>query len=155
MANNIVQLIDKDNNNIFPVAGSMAGDSVTTSMIQDNAVTSAKIKTEVLDLTSLTLAGGYNWGADARIIKVGDFVYFEGGLQVPAITTTNNGTTAFNLPEGWRTVSNGLNFITYNNAPTFARIRIAPNGDVQISKMTNDLSANSYVQLTGVLFRTS
>lgn len=42
MANKVVQLIDNNNDNIFPVAGSMAGDSVTTGMIQDEAVTADK-----------------------------------------------------------------------------------------------------------------
>lgn len=45
MANNIVQLQDKQGNNIFPIAGSMAGDSVTTQMLQDGAVTTDKIAT--------------------------------------------------------------------------------------------------------------
>ena len=43
MANKVVQLIDKDDNNIFPVAGSIAGDSITTGMIKDDAITTAKI----------------------------------------------------------------------------------------------------------------
>lgn len=43
MANNIVQLEDRSGNNIFPVAGSMAADSITTQMLQDNSVTSDKI----------------------------------------------------------------------------------------------------------------
>lgn len=43
MADRIVQLIDKDNNNIYPVAGSMAGDSIMTAMLQDGAVTTAKV----------------------------------------------------------------------------------------------------------------
>lgn len=113
---------------------------------------SDKIDSTTLDLSTITLASGYSWGTDARIIRVAGYVYFEGGIQVPSITTTSNG-PAFTLPIGWRTPSNGLNFITYNNAPTFARVRIGSAGEVQISKMTTDLAANSYVQLTGVIFR--
>ena len=48
MANKVVQLIDNNNDNIFPVAGSMAGDSITTGMIQDDAVTMAKIANEAV-----------------------------------------------------------------------------------------------------------
>lgn len=43
MADKIVQLIDKDNNNIFPVAGSMKQGAVTTNLLADGAVTAAKI----------------------------------------------------------------------------------------------------------------
>jgi len=43
MANKIVQLQNKDGDNIFPVSAGLASDSVTTDMIQDGAVTSEKI----------------------------------------------------------------------------------------------------------------
>ena len=49
VANKIIQLQNKTGDNLFPVAGSMKGDSVTTAMIQDDAVTNAKI-----DFTTLT-----------------------------------------------------------------------------------------------------
>ena len=43
MANKIVQLQNKDGDNIFPVSAGLASDSVTTDMIQDGAVTDEKI----------------------------------------------------------------------------------------------------------------
>ena len=43
MANQIVQLTDDSNNNIFPIAGGMASNSVTTNMLQDGAVNVAKL----------------------------------------------------------------------------------------------------------------
>lgn len=43
MAEKIVQLVDKDNNNLYPVAGSLKSGSVTTSTISDGAVTQSKI----------------------------------------------------------------------------------------------------------------
>lgn len=43
MANNIAQLKDYNDNNIFPIAGGMVADSVTTQMLQDGSVTSDKI----------------------------------------------------------------------------------------------------------------
>ena len=43
MANKIVQLEDKNNDNIFPIAGGVKDDSVTTAMIKGSAVTSDKI----------------------------------------------------------------------------------------------------------------
>lgn len=37
------QLVDNEQNNIYPVAGSMISDSITTAMIQDEAITAAKL----------------------------------------------------------------------------------------------------------------
>ena len=54
MANNIVQLVDNDENNIFPVAGSMASDSIETNMLKDSCVTSQKIDWTTLETTYST-----------------------------------------------------------------------------------------------------
>lgn len=43
MANKIVQLTNKDGDNIYPIAGGVGAGSVTTSSIEDGAVTSDKI----------------------------------------------------------------------------------------------------------------
>lgn len=44
MSNKIVQLKDKTfTDNIYPIAGGMAADSITTQMLKDNSVTSDKI----------------------------------------------------------------------------------------------------------------
>lgn len=43
MTEKIVQLVDKDNNNLYPVAGSLKQGSVTTSTINGKAVTADKI----------------------------------------------------------------------------------------------------------------
>lgn len=43
MANKVVQLINEDNDNVYPLAGGMAANSVTTAMLQDDSVTSDKI----------------------------------------------------------------------------------------------------------------
>lgn len=65
MANNIVQLQDKAGNNIFPIAGGMAADSITTAMLQDGAVTGGKIGESAwikLDINSRTWTSNYTWG---------------------------------------------------------------------------------------------
>ncbi len=49
MANEVVQLTDDTNNNIFPIAGGMASDSITTAMLQDGSVTSAKFAQYVVN----------------------------------------------------------------------------------------------------------
>lgn len=43
MANKTVQLTNEDGDNLYPLAGGMAADSITTAMVQDGAVTSDKI----------------------------------------------------------------------------------------------------------------
>lgn len=43
MADKIVQLVDEDNNNIYPISRGVAADSVDTAALKDNSVTSAKI----------------------------------------------------------------------------------------------------------------
>lgn len=43
MANKITQLVNKDGDNLYPLAGGILSDSVATDMIQDGAVTSDKI----------------------------------------------------------------------------------------------------------------
>lgn len=53
MTEKIVQLTDDENNNIYPVAGSLKDGSVTTSTINDGAVTADKI-----DFTTLEVKTG-------------------------------------------------------------------------------------------------
>jgi hypothetical protein len=53
MADKIVQLIDKDNNNIYPVAGSMADDSIMTAMLKDGSVTPAKVASNAITANKL------------------------------------------------------------------------------------------------------
>lgn len=43
MADKVVQLVDKDNNNVYPIAGALAQGSVNTSTINDGAVTVGKM----------------------------------------------------------------------------------------------------------------
>lgn len=54
MANNIVQLTDDTNNNIFPIAGGMASDSITTAMLQDGAVTEDKFADKAVSQAIIT-----------------------------------------------------------------------------------------------------
>lgn len=72
MANKIVQLQDKTNtDNIFPIAGGMAADSITTAMIQDGAVTGDKIGTGV-----------------ATVAKSGSYTDLSNKPTIPTITMT-------------------------------------------------------------------
>lgn len=57
MANKIVQLINEDNDNVYPLAGGMAADSITTQMLQDNSVTSDKIDSAIMTVGSERVVG--------------------------------------------------------------------------------------------------
>ena len=43
MANKVVQLINEDNDNLYPLSGGVLSDSITTDMLKDDSVTSDKI----------------------------------------------------------------------------------------------------------------
>lgn len=56
MADKILTLTNKDGtDNIYPVAGAMVADSVTTAMLQNGAVTSSKIDWTTLDYQTASL----------------------------------------------------------------------------------------------------
>lgn len=144
--------------------------NVTTAKIADNAITANKIAAgsitanklfnETLDLSSISTATGYAFGDGAVARKQGNIIFFEGSIQVPAITAVYNNTVAFTLPAAWRpaNASAALNFVQCAMADTtghVARVRVAPDGQVTIHKIETDIPANAYVQLTGMLFMTS
>ena len=52
MANKITQLVNKAGDNLYPLAGGIMSDSVTTDMIQDGAVTSSKIDWTTLGVST-------------------------------------------------------------------------------------------------------
>ena len=56
MADKIVQLENKDGDNIFPVAGALKSGSVSTSTINDAAVTAAKIAAGAVTAEKMNLA---------------------------------------------------------------------------------------------------
>lgn len=71
MPNKIVQLIDNEDNNIYPVAGSLAQGSVTTSTINDGAVTAAKIDFTTMpgNYSASEIDTGYTWVDGKHIYK--------------------------------------------------------------------------------------
>lgn len=98
MANKIVQLQNKAGDNLFPVAGSMKGDSITTAMIQDGSVTTDKINNGAVTMDKL--AGTVLWQASgssgvqptsANPISLSDSVSNYKRIEV---TVSNNSTAA-------------------------------------------------------------
>lgn len=150
MSNKIVQLKDKTfTDNIYPIAGGMAADSITTQMLKDNSVTSDKIDSATLLKGDVTLASGYNisvLSTQAIAKKVAGVVYFYHGLSCPALTSTDNQTVVFTLPVGWRPVD-VVNFITQCGVGKLCRIRIGQDGTVKVSKLDVDTTSGEFAQL--------
>lgn len=89
MANKIVQLQDKTNtDNLFPIAGGMAADSITTAMIQDDAVTNAKIDCEASHTakTFSNISVANNTGVNVAQLDVpaGSIVIVSGYIAYPS-----------------------------------------------------------------------
>lgn len=82
-------------------------------------------------------------------------VYLSGSIQVPNITIVDNQTNAFILPVGWRPITT-LNFCTIAYAGSdpipLARVRIGIDGTVRVSKISQNIPTNTYVQASGINF---
>lgn len=72
MADKVVQLVDKDNNNVYPIAGALAQGSVNTGTINDEAVTAEKIDFTTLGFGNYStneVDTGFSWIDGKTIYK--------------------------------------------------------------------------------------
>lgn len=84
MANRIIQLQDETKtDNLYPLAGGMASDSITTAMIQDGAVTSQKIASAT-DNNGFTFQTGVGTISLQRLATKGGV--FSGGATFQVTT---------------------------------------------------------------------
>ena len=97
MANKITQLVNKNGDNLYPLAGGIMSDSVTTDMIQDGAVTSDKIDSATIIVPDMSVvkatlpnqsvsAGG---GTVSNVVEVP-----ESGFLLYNLTTGGTGCAA-------------------------------------------------------------
>lgn len=70
MANKVIQLVNKDGDNLFPIAGGIAADSITTADIQDGAVTPAKIDFTIQDVTGVAPTSFVNSSSAAYSVVI-------------------------------------------------------------------------------------
>lgn len=142
MTEKIVQLIDKDNNNLYPVAGSLKSGSVTTSTISDGAVTNAKIAPSIsqVEISFHILNPAVRTGTgQATLIRL------PGDIGI----LTYNGTTGFNDSgtgdrqinvhldnAGFDSILGGSQTSWYALNPgayqTYSRAFLTPGGDARI-----------------------
>ena len=119
MANKIVQLKDKTyTDNIYPIAGGMAANSITTQMLQDNSVTSDKTGFTVSNV-SLTIAGKAVTG---KKLDLGNGVVIVGcHATLTGMTTTSDNTSVqFSGIPSMQVISCGVEAMQIGQATSYA-----------------------------------
>lgn len=94
MANNIVQLKDYNGNDVFPIAGGMDADSITTQMLKNSSVTSDKIDSATIDLHNYKTSLITGQGARAIMTIKGGI----GMITTAGDTTSGSGAAYDNIP---------------------------------------------------------
>jgi hypothetical protein len=139
MANNIVQLTDDQNNNIFPVAGGMAGDSITTAMLQDGVVTAAKINSTTVAFTDfITLSTGFALqGTNNAVYVSGNILYATFLIKKSSGNFTSTQDTIGVIKSGYRplTTINTATFLgsTEYRVQGIAYLYVNKNGNTYIA----------------------
>lgn len=138
MPNKIVQLIDNEDNNIYPVAGSLAQGSVTTSTINDGAVTAAKVDFRTMpgNYSTSEVDTGYTWVDGSTIYK--KTVNF-GSLPNSTAKSVNNNISGMDYLVSFDgIITNGTSFLPLNMARTDSPLTLATYcSKTQISIETN------------------
>lgn len=121
MSNQVVQLTDANNNNLFPLAGGMAADSITTNMIQDDAITDDKIDwSSTVQEGTITMTTGWTAGGSSYCRKQGNVVQWNINLTGTSTMATNTTYVVGRLPAGFipsaDTVQTGI-YRTSNQPP--------------------------------------
>jgi hypothetical protein len=83
MANKITQLVNESGDNLYPLAGGMAADSIGTEMLKDGSVTSDKI-----DYTTSNLPLKSGFGGTATLYRFGKLRILS-LKQITGITSTD------------------------------------------------------------------
>lgn len=147
MANNIAQLKDYNDNNIFPIAGGMVADSVTTQMLQDGSVTSDKIDwaTQTINLSSYAASGATVSRATAKVWGK----LCEISFNITATLSASADTALLNLPSNLlpaQVVELPPNRVSVANT-TPRRVYISPQGVLNAS---GEASGSSAIVSSGV-----
>lgn len=87
MSDIVTTLQDKDGNNIYPIAGGVNGNTITTAMLQNGAVTGAKIGSQEVTASNI------DWSTIIdKIYPVGS-IYMSATLSTPAAVSAALGGT--------------------------------------------------------------
>lgn len=132
MAEKIVQLIDNQGNNVYPVAGSMKQGSVTTNMLNDGAVTADKIDDGAVTNAKIdysTIQGGnvpiatssmhipYFSSLASNIMnlwRIGNIVFAFANVVTSSMSAYDTTSASEVMPSGFRPVTGTIGLFTLN-----------------------------------------
>lgn len=152
MTDKIVKLVDGDDNNIYPIAGALKSGSVTSSTINDGAVTTPKIANEAVEVDKIDFAtmkgyanslpiatrantiatlGGTN--LTGTLTRYGDLVFLYINATIGATHTTYDQQDFGNIAEGYRpaidTIAAG-NMTSGSSQTGCFSLKIGTNGNI-------------------------
>lgn len=120
MADIVTTLKSKSGDNIYPIAGGMINDSVSTAMLKDSAVTTAKIAgkavtSDNIDWTTFPVKAMY--AGEGSITDIGSTAWHFVYVSVPAgvFTTTPIAVASY---RGTGTVPPSIAYIKSSSSPT-------------------------------------
>lgn len=122
MADKVVQLIDKDNNNVYPIAGALAQGSVNTSTINDGAVTADKINYSTMRGGNVPIATSsmhlpyFSWaeGKMMNLWRIGNIVFAFANVVTSSISAYDTESAVEVMPSGFRPVTGTVGLFTLN-----------------------------------------
>ena len=152
MANNIVQLQDKNSDNLFPIAGGMAANSITTQMVQDGAVTTAKIANNAVTSDKVDFT---TYSSSEQVIGTwtnGKPVYrrvYTGTTGTSGATVVSSSSIGIVVNVGGNLVSAAgykIPFNFYNSSSSYASIAVDNANQIDIYHSSN-FNSSSYTAI--------
>lgn len=153
MANKITQLVNESGDNLYPLAGGMAADSINTQMLKDGAVTSDKIDwatIQNIDITSYFTVQVQTPVTRAFITTFGKIGFVD--IAFAPINNVNG--TVIQLPEslGIKPIYSTELTARIGDADTRRGIIATSGTNTLISVNQHTSSANKFVTIFGMFF---
>lgn len=149
MANIVTQLQNKDGDNLYPLAGGMAADSITTEMLQDAAVTSDKIDFTTYSKIVASLSSNTSVSVSSQNIYTSNQVYIKGnGLSIDA-----NGKIAVSGTVSTVRIGGMVTFSGTVPADAIIHIAVIKNGSAVVGSPRSDRARGTYdsIMVDGVI----
>lgn len=143
MANKITQLVNESGDNLYPLAGGMAADSIGTEMLKDGSVTSDKIDWTTMSSSAITVTKNSTYVGNvesASVRRTGNLVEFHMVFTLAADVTSTSQTLFSGFPAPNIGVCQFVGVTISNSAQSPIRIGINSAGDFK-----NWYNVSSYV----------
>ena len=155
MADRVVQLKDNQDNNVYPIAGALAQGSVTTSTINDGAVTGVKIDFTTIQGGDMPIAASsmqipyLTTGDSMSLWRIGNIVFALANVVVSSLGTYDSSGALETMPSGFRPATGTKGVFTMSavagGGNSTIGIIINPDGSVAFSnRATISLSTRFY-----------